>query len=197
MRYAGQAPAPRPWSGRHVGGLEQLLLQALGDWRAASLTLGTANALGLVTDEEDALLLRFLDPDLFEGDPILTIPRATTPLTFRLYEAIGEGRATTGLPLAFAHADLEERAGWKARLDAAERLARTAALSENRLLGIYFEGKPSASGMIWDRVAALQAFDTALEREETNALADTLPFYGLTHLLRRHLEFPDPTEEYA
>ena len=29
------------------------------------------------------------------------------------------------------------------------------------------------------------------------ALADTLPFYGLTHLLRRHLEFPDPTEEYA
>ena len=29
------------------------------------------------------------------------------------------------------------------------------------------------------------------------ALADTLPFYGLTHLLRRHLALPDPTEEYA
>jgi len=161
----------------------------LGDWRAASLTLGTANALGLVTDEEDALLLRFLDPDLFEGEPILSIPRATTPLTFRLYEAIGEARATTGLPLAFAHADLEERAGWKARLDAAERLARTAALSENRLLGIYFEGKPSASGMIWDRVAALQAFDTALEREDAEALADTLPA-AWAAMQSVHLEVP-------
>ena len=146
-----------------------------GDWHAASLTLGTANALGLVTDEEDALLLRFLDPDLFEGEPILTIPRRITPLTFRLYEAIGEARPTSGLPLAFAHADLGERTGWKARLEAAERLARTAALSENRLLGIYFEGKPSASGMIWDRVSALQAFDRALKGGDPDALAETLP----------------------
>ncbi|MBL6714777.1 MAG: queuosine precursor transporter [Pseudomonadales bacterium] len=29
------------------------------------------------------------------------------------------------------------------------------------------------------------------------ALADTLPFYGLTHLLRKHLQFPNPELEYA
>jgi uncharacterized PurR-regulated membrane protein YhhQ (DUF165 family) len=29
------------------------------------------------------------------------------------------------------------------------------------------------------------------------ALADTLPFYGLTHLLRKHLHFPNPELEYA
>ena len=160
-----------------------------GDWQAASLTLGTANALGLVTDEEDALLLRFLDPSLFEGEPILTVPRALTPLTFRLYEAIGEARPTAGLPLAFAHADLRERAGWKARLEAAERLARTAAVSENRLLGLYFEGKPSASGMIWDRVSALQAFDRALEAADPIALADTLPA-AWAAMQSVHLEVP-------
>ena len=160
-----------------------------GDWQGASLILGTANALGLVNDEQDALLLRFLDPDLFESQPILTIPRALTPLTFRLYEAIGEPRPTTGLPLAFAHADLRETAGWKARLEASERLARTAALSENRLLGIYFEGKPSASGMIWDRVAALQAFDRALEHGDHAALADTLPA-AWAAMQSVHLEVP-------
>ncbi|MBR9844020.1 MAG: hypothetical protein GYB25_12735 [Rhodobacteraceae bacterium] len=160
-----------------------------GDWQGASLTLGTANALGLITAEEDALLLRFLDPSLFEGVPILTIPRALTPLTFRLYEAIGEARPTTGLPLAFAHADLRERAGWKARLEAAERLARTAALSENRLLGLYFEGKPSASGMIWDRVSALQAFDTALENGDTETLALRLPA-AWAAMQSVHLEVP-------
>ncbi len=156
-------------------GARVFCLARAGDWQAASLTLGTANALDLLTDEEDALLLRFLDPELFEDEPILTIPREITPLTFRLYEAIGEARPTSGLPLAFAHADLRERAGWKARLEAAERLARTAALSENHLLGLYSEGKPSASGMIWDRVSALQAFDRALENGDNDALAETLP----------------------
>ncbi|MCW8842197.1 MAG: hypothetical protein OQK00_02155, partial [Rhodobacteraceae bacterium] len=160
-----------------------------GDWQAASLTLGTANALGLLTHEEDALLLRFLDPDLFEGEPILTIPRALTPLTFRLYEAIGESRPTTGLPLAFAQADLRERAGWKARLEAAERLARTAALSENRLLGIYSEGKPAASGMIWDRVSALQSFDAALQNGDMAALSYTLPA-AWAAMRSVHLEVP-------
>jgi hypothetical protein len=42
-----------------------------GDWNAAALTLRTAQALGFVTEEEDALLSRFLDPELYEGDPPL------------------------------------------------------------------------------------------------------------------------------
>ncbi|GAA6165095.1 hypothetical protein NBRC116590_27990 [Pelagimonas sp. KU-00592-HH] len=160
-----------------------------GEWSAAVLTLGTANALGLLTAEEDALLARFLDPDLFEGDPLDVATGTITPLTFRLYEAIGEARPTTGLPRPFAHADLRETAGWKARLDAAERLARTGALPANRLLGIYSEGKPSASGMIWDRVAAVQAFDRAIEAQDANAVADTLPS-AWSAMQSVHLEVP-------
>ncbi|HDR29123.1 MAG TPA: hypothetical protein ENN83_11020, partial [Rhodovulum sp.] len=45
-----------------------------GDWNAAALTLETARALGYVTDEEDALLARFLDPELAEIDAPLPAP---------------------------------------------------------------------------------------------------------------------------
>jgi hypothetical protein len=146
-----------------------------GDWRAAALTLDTAKALGLISEEMDALLLRFLDPELFEGEPMLTAATAPTPLKYRLYESIGEGQSAANLPRPYAHADLRDTAGWKAQLEAAERLARTAALHENRLLGIYSERKPAASGMIWDRVSAFQAFDAAMTAKDARAVADTLP----------------------
>ncbi|WP_299350384.1 hypothetical protein [uncultured Shimia sp.] len=158
-----------------------------GDWNGAVLMLESANALDLITDEEDALLVRFLDPELFEGQPILVAHSAPTPLIYRLYEAIGEPQPSRGLPRAFAHADLRGIVGWKPRLEAAERLARTGALPENRLLGIYSEGKPSASGMIWDRVAAIQAFDDALTSGDKMAVADTLP-RAWTAMQSVHLE---------
>ncbi|WP_197917922.1 hypothetical protein [Thiosulfatihalobacter marinus] len=146
-----------------------------GDWRAAALTLDTAKALGLIDDELDALLLRFLDPDLFEGEPPPVSPGPPTPLKFRLYEAIGEAQTTSSLPRPYAHADLRDNVGWKAQLEAAERLARTSALHENRLLGIYSERAPAASGMIWDRVAAIQSFDAAMTARDVSAVTETLP----------------------
>ncbi len=149
-------------------------LARAGDWTAAALTLETANLLGLLTLEEDALLLRFLDPEITEGEPLLVTPNDPTPLTFRLYEAIGEPLPTTSLPRPFAHADLRSTSGWKAQLEAAERLASVGALPENRLLGIYTERQPAASGMIWDRVDALQDFDRAVEAGDTTAVEETL-----------------------
>lgn len=160
-----------------------------GDWRAAALTLDSAKALGLISEELDALLLRFLDPDLFESEPLLVAANAATPLKFRLYEAIGEGQTTTNLPRPYAHADLRSTAGWKAQLEAAERLARTAALHENRLLGIYTERAPAASGMIWDRVAALQAFDRAMTDHQVTAISDSLP-QAWAAMREVHLEVP-------
>ncbi|WP_372884879.1 hypothetical protein [Shimia sp.] len=160
-----------------------------GDWNGAVLMLDTANALDLISDEEDALLLRFLDPDLFEGNPILVAHSDPDPLLFRLYEAIGEPQPTTGLPRPFAHADLRSTVGWKPRLEAAERLARTGALPENQLLGIYSEGRPSASGMIWDRTEAIQAFDAALNAQDAAAVADTLP-PAWAAMQSVHLEVP-------
>jgi hypothetical protein len=133
-----------------------------GDWNAAALTLGTARALDQVTPAEEALLSRFLDPDLYEGEPPLPPPTPTTPLIFRLHEAVGEALPTGNLPRAFGHADLRATTGWKAQLEAAERLARTGALDANRLFGLYTERRPAASGGVWERVAAVQVLDQAI-----------------------------------
>lgn len=146
-----------------------------GDWNAAALTLRTAQALGFVTPEEDALLSRFLDPELSDGAPSLTAPPKPTPLVWRMFEAIGEPLPTQSLPIAFAHAELRDTAGWKAQLEAAERLARAGAIAPNLLLGLYTERDPAASGGVWDRVAAFQDFDAALTAKDPARVAETLP----------------------
>lgn len=146
-----------------------------GDWNAAAVTLETAKVLGYITAEEDALLARFLDPELFEGSAPLPTPRHITPLIFRMHEAIGEAIPTAALPRAFANADLRSNTGWKTQIEAAERLASTGAIDENRLLGLYTERLPAASGGIWERVDAMQAFDTAYDAGDPGAVAKTLP----------------------
>lgn len=146
-----------------------------GDWHAAALTLESAEALGILSEDEDLLLAGFLDPALFEEVSPPRAPRHPSPLTFLIYDAIGERPVTTGLPLAFAHADLLPTAGWKARLEAGERLAATGAIGAERLFALYGERRPAASGGVWDRVAALQALDAALQSGTTKAVAGVLP----------------------
>lgn len=146
-----------------------------GDWPAAALTLGTARALGDISETEDALLSRFLDPDLYEGLPPPPLPARLSPLEFRMREAIGAPVPTGGLPLAFAAADLRHHVGWKSRIEAGERLARAGAIAPETLLALYREGRPSASGGVWQRVAAIQALDTALTRSDAEAAAQALP----------------------
>jgi hypothetical protein len=145
-----------------------------GDWTAAALSLRTGLALGQVTPEGEALLARFLDPDLFEGEPAPVPPRPVTPLDWRLFEAIGEPLPTGDLPLAFAHADLSNRAGWKAQVEAAERLVRAGVIPPNQWRGLYARRDPSASGGVWDRVARLQAFETALASGDPARVAAAL-----------------------
>lgn len=146
-----------------------------GDWTSAALTLEAAHALEVLPDETLALLDRFLSPEMFEDAAYLPQPDDPSPLTFRLYEAIGERLPTASLPRAFANADLRDVAGWKAQIEAAERLTRIGALTPNHLLGLYTERSPAASGAVWDRVAAIQRFETALETRNAAAIAKTLP----------------------
>ncbi len=146
-----------------------------GQWENAALTFGSAQALGLMSGERLALLDRFLNPDLFDGADPLGAPRKMDPLSFRLFETIGEPLPTRNLPLPYAVADLRDLAGWKAQLEAAERLTRAGALPENQLLGLYTDRKAAASGGIWDRVAALQRFEIALGTGSNEAVAKTLP----------------------
>jgi hypothetical protein len=150
-------------------------LARAGDWTAAALTLETGRALRTLTAEEDALLTRFLDDGLDDGAVPLPLPVRPSPLEFRLFEAIGEPVPTTTLPRAYAHADLRPTAGWKAQIEAAERLAAAGAIPPNRLLGLYTERRAAASGGVWDRVTAFQAFDRALGARDAGAVTETLP----------------------
>lgn len=160
-----------------------------GDWSTSALTLGTGKALGLVSEQEMALLQLFLDPELFEDEPLPHPPVRPSPLVFRLREAVGEALPTAPLPRAFAVADLRGTVGWKAKIEAAERLAQTGALAPNRLLGIYSERLPAASGGIWDRIDAVQRFDIALKARDSSAVARTLP-KAITAMKVARLEVP-------
>lgn len=146
-----------------------------GDWPTAALMLESAHALDLMPKAHLDLLDRFLNPDIFELAPPLPLPIKPDPLTFRLYEAIGERLPTAPLPRAFSAADLRDVAGWKAQLEAAERLTRAGALNPNQLLGLYTDRSPAASGGIWDRVAALQRFEAAMNSASSDAVANALP----------------------
>ncbi|CTQ50841.1 hypothetical protein [Jannaschia donghaensis] len=150
-------------------------LTRTGDWAAAALTLDTGRALGAITQAEDDLLAHFLDPEMFEGMPPPIPPRPMTPLAFRLLDGIGETPSISGLPLAFAVADLRPTTGWKSQIEAAERLTRARALDVNRLLALYTEGRPSASGGVWDRAAAIQRLDTAIMARDAGTVAVALP----------------------
>lgn len=149
-------------------------LARLGQWDVAALTLRNAEALGILTPEEDALLLHFLDPELFEGEDIPAPPRVPSPLLFRLFEAVGERIPTDQLPVAFAFADLGSTVGWQARLRATERLIATEALTFDRAIAVFNERKPAASGGIWERVGAVQALLSALEKRDLDGLNSTL-----------------------
>ncbi len=146
-----------------------------GDWASAKLTLATETALGRLDAVQAELLGRFLDPGAFDDETLPPVPKPITPLVWRIYDALGETLPTGTLPIAFAHAELTPRAGWKARAEAAERLAKAGVLDANQLLGIFTAQKPAASGGVWDRIAAFQAFDAAFEAKDRTRIAATLP----------------------
>ena len=145
-----------------------------GGWEEASLLFESANALNLLSASERRLLQAFLDPDYAELAPSLAPPRNISPLEFRLYEAVGNPLPTPSLSLAFAVSDLRELAGWKAQLEAAERLTRVEAVSSNELLGLYTSRKPSASGGVWERARAVQRLDAALTKQDPEELSEAL-----------------------
>ncbi|MDT1061308.1 hypothetical protein RM190_05505 [Paracoccus sp. CPCC 101403] len=146
-----------------------------GDWAAAALVFHGADLNGMIDPQMATLLGHYLDDSYSDESDILPPPTVVTPLDLRLHEAIGQPLPSANLPLAFALADLDENGGWKARLDAAERLARGGAIPASQLRGIYGEQKPAASGGVWDRAAAVQALDVALAGGQMAQVEQTLP----------------------
>lgn len=165
-----------------------------GRWFDAALTLNVAQTLELIDARDVELLQRFLDPELFDGAPPPLTADRLTPLRFVLYEALGEPRTIGTLPLAYLHADLQNRVGWRDRLEATERLVQSQAFGPGMLDFLYTEAKPAASGGIWDRVHAYQDLRQALMDKDTarlhDALADTMAVFsdtGLLYALAKHL----------
>jgi len=149
-----------------------------GDWAGAQEALERAMQAGTLGPVYGPLLERFLDADdhLHNGDGALDtiLPPRLSPLAWRLLEAIGAPVATHGLPVAFAHADLRGTIGWRAQLEAAERLVRSGALPPNHLLGLYTERSAAASGGIWERVRAVQRLERALAGGDAEAIGAAL-----------------------
>ena len=143
-----------------------------GDWASAALTLETAAALDLIDPVEAQLVRHFLDPEA--DDAPMLAPGRMAPLHWRMLDATGEAPPTGALPLAFAHADLGPASPWRAQMEAAERLTRSGALTPNRLLGLYTERRPAASGGVWDRAAAVQRLEAALRSGDEAALGEAL-----------------------
>lgn len=149
-----------------------------GDWAAAQAQFERARDEGTLGPVYGPLIEQFLDADdhLHNGNstPDTPRPRQLSPLAWRLLEAIGAPVATHGLPVAFAHADLRGTIGWRAQLEAAERLVRSGALPPNHLLGLYTERSAAASGGIWERVRAVQRLERALAGNEPEAVGEAL-----------------------
>ncbi|MEM1375338.1 MAG: hypothetical protein AAGF78_13255 [Pseudomonadota bacterium] len=142
--------------------LRTFCLARNADWNAAAVTLQTAELLGEISPDLATLLAQFLEPELADAGPPPVDDGDVTPLIVRLREAVGAPLATARLPLLYAQGDLRPEMGWKAQIDAAERLARTGAVSPGQLFALYTSGTPSASGSVWERAAAVQKLDAAL-----------------------------------
>lgn len=137
-------------------------LAQTGDWAAAAISLHGAETMGLLDARQAALLTHFLDDAYVDSGETLQPGDLVTPLDFRIHEAIGQPLPTSSLPIAFAHSDLRENNGWKARLEAAERLARAGAIAPARLRTLYSEQKPAASGGVWERASVMRTLEAAL-----------------------------------
>lgn len=146
-----------------------------GNWQTAALLLEAGMALDIFPAGRRDLLDRFLSPDIYEGAPPLALPTTPTPLDIRLFEAIGERLPNAALPRAYASVDLRDVAGWKAQLEAAERLVRSGALEPNHLLGLYSDRRAAASGGVWDRVQAVQDFEEDLRKGNRAGIEQSLP----------------------
>lgn len=152
-------------------------LARANDWSAAALTLTTAKVLGQISEADDNLLARFLDPELFDENDAPPPPVPLTALDFTLREALALPRSGQALPLAFLHGDLENLTGWRNQVIATEQLVRSGAIPPKRLLALYQDGEPAASGGIWVRISAVQDLLAAFEGDSDEISAALIHAY--------------------
>ena len=145
-----------------------------GEWQVAKLTLDTALALGQFDGVMGDHLLWFLDSEQFPPTTELPMPDPMDALAFALRESTGQTRPSGSLPLAWLDGDLTGNRTLRARLYAAEALARDGTLPASVLFAAYRAGTPAASGGIWGRAEAVQKMDAAIETGDMQEVLDAL-----------------------
>ncbi len=137
-------------------------LARAADWNAAALTLSLGIEIGAIPADQGELLTMFLDPHLFEEDTELPLPANLSAFDFVIRESLALPRPAENLPAAFLQVDMVRDTPMRIRIEAAEKLVRSGAISHVQLFAAYRAGKPAASGGVWDRAAATQTLDKAL-----------------------------------
>ena len=145
-----------------------------GKWRAAAVTITAAIATGRIEPTDARLLALFLNPELIESQEIPD-PERLTPLAFRMRESVGVRHSAATLPLAFAYYYLSGAAGYRAKVTAAELLARTSAIPPSVLISAYLERPPPSSGGVLDRARIVQEFDLAVLAANEKRIEELLP----------------------
>lgn len=135
-----------------------------GDWNAAAITLSLGGSIGAIDPAREEMLVRYLDPELFDGEPDPEIPDPLNTMDFVLREAVFLPRPNGLLPLPYLYRDTGVRAPLRARIETSERLVKAQVMPSNLLFAAYRTGKAAASGGVWGRKSAVQALDVALEK---------------------------------
>jgi len=142
-----------------------------GDWNAAAITLSLGAGIGAIEPEREDMLIRYLDPELFEGEPDPVPPTPMTTMDFVLREAVLLPRPTGALPLPYLYRDIGLRAPLRSRIEASERLVRAGSLPSSLLFAAYRTGEAASSGGVWGRKEAVQRLDAALESGKSKRIA--------------------------
>ncbi|MHA1127782.1 MAG: hypothetical protein ACTSRN_02385 [Alphaproteobacteria bacterium] len=145
-----------------------------GDWNAAALTLSLGASIGAIEPAREEMLIRFLDPELFEGEPNPVAPTPLTVMDFILREAVFLPRPAGRMPLPYLYRDIGTRAPQRARMKASERLVKAGSMPANLLFAAYRDGDAASSGGIWGRASSVQGLDAALTRGNPNIISRKL-----------------------
>lgn len=145
-----QVPPPRPLDAT-------IFCTALnGDPNKAIAMIEANAALGRLTEAEANLFLFYMDPDVFEDLPISDPEPQDGAVDFLMRFDLGLPPPKVADSLGPELRTLNGFAPWRERIEAAEALARSGAITGVQLFAVYQEGQPPASGQPWDRVRLAQ-----------------------------------------
>lgn len=162
--------------------LAEIYCEAMAqNWQQAEFLLITSEALGLLSEIDLELMWQFVDPAYADTTRAPTVQiDQLSPIRFQLIEGLGATPFLNEAPTPYQWSYLNGRTGWKLQIEAAEKLARASVVSGNALLEYYTARKPSASGGVWDRAAAVQRLDTATPPNRSTAFYEAYEVFNRT-----------------